>query len=253
MSGCKKNFEEKIGVYVINCDSHTERLEKFNKYASKANLTVCRQKCVNGRKLNDKRIINLIERGILSKNSELTPIEVSINLSFIKVWEKIIKNKEDYGIILEDDSLVNKNFISDINDILSSLKESDKIFDILYLHNGNFASTKSVQKKVLKTDNGIIINQETVGHNASGSAYIITKQFAKYMLGKSYPIKNPHDLLMGYTKGKKFFTVKIIKDKKGCWTTNIVKLKCDGAYGTGESTQDYDVEVIKDIYKRLKK
>ena len=30
-------FDEKIGVYVINCDDHKDRLNKFKKYAKKFN------------------------------------------------------------------------------------------------------------------------------------------------------------------------------------------------------------------------
>lgn len=247
-------FKEKIGVYVINCDIHKKRLKTFKKYANKANLNYNRQRCVNGKKFTDSRILQMIDKGILNKNTKMTPIEVSINLSFVKVWQKIVNSNNDYGIILEDDTKINKNFINDINDILSSIKEHKSKFDVLYLHNGNFSYTKSSQKKILTTKNGIHILMETKGHNAGGPAYIITKKFAKYMLDKIFPIKEPHDMLMGYTRGKKFYTVKMKKNIKGCWEAEklIVKVSCNGEYGTGDSTQDYEAETIKDIYKRIK-
>ena len=248
-------FDHNIKVYVINCDVHTERLAKFKKYAHKANLDFTRQKCVNGKKFTDSKIMNFINNGILSKNADMTPIEVAINMSFIKVWQKIIKSKNDYGIILEDDALVSRNFISDVNDILNSLDAKNKKFDVIFLQNGNFANTKSKQKKILTTKlNKIHILQETVGFNAGGPAYIITKNFAKYMLDHIFPIRMPHDMHMGYTKGKKFFTIKMKKNEKGCWegVKPIVKVTCDGEYGTGSSTQDYSAPTIKKIYKKYR-
>lgn len=244
-------FEHKINVYVINCKKHIKRLELFKKYANKAGLTFKKQECVNGSKFTDKIIMSMINKGILSKNSDITPIEVSINLSFMKVWSKIVSSKHEYGIILEDDIHISKDFVSYINDILTSVKDTN--FDVIYLHNGNFASTKSSQKLILKTTiNNLPILAETKGHNAGGPAYIISKKFAKYMLDKSSTIKYPHDMLMGYTEGRKLFTVKMSKNKSGCWEGPLLKMSCDGDYGTGDSTQNYKVETIKDIYKRLK-
>ena len=86
-------FNHKIKAHVINCDIHAARMQKFDNFANKANIDYKRQKCVNGKKFTDKKIMGMIENGILSKNSDMTPIEVSINLSFVKVWEKIIKSK----------------------------------------------------------------------------------------------------------------------------------------------------------------
>ena len=245
-------FDHKVNVYVINCKKHIKRLEIFKKYADKADLAFKKQECVNGSKFTDKIIWSMIKKGILSKNSDMTPIEVSINLSFMKVWSKIVKSKHNYGIILEDDVHVSKNFVSYINDILTSMKDTD--FDVIYLHNGNFALTKSAQKLILKTTiHHLPILAETKGHNAGGPAYIINKEFARYMLDKSSVIKYPHDMLMGYTKGKKLFTVKMFKNKNRCWEGPLVKISCDGNYGTGDSTQNYEDETVKDIYKRLKK
>ena len=245
------NFNHKVNVYVINCKKHVKRLNIFKKYADKAELVFKKQECVNGSKFTDKIIWSMINKGILSKNSDMTPIEVSINLSFMKVWSKIVNSKNDYGIILEDDIHIDKDFISYINDILTSMKNT--YFDVIYLHNGNFASTKSSQKLILKTTiHNLPILAETKGHNAGGPAYIISNKFAKYMLDKCSVIKHPHDMLMGYTKGKKLFTVKMSKDKNRCWEGPLVKIHCDGEYGTGKSTQNYQAEIIKDIYKRLK-
>lgn len=246
------NFEHRVGVYMINCDKHVQRLKNFEKYAEKANLKYKRQKCVNGSRFTDRVIWSMFEKGVLSTKSEMTPIEVSINLSFMKVWTKIVNSRYDYGIILEDDVSVSKSFVHDVNQILTSLEGIP--FDVVYLHNGNFALTKSAQKKVVKTLNNIQILRETKGHNAGGPAYIISKAFCRYMLAQNKPIKYPHDMVMGYSKGKKLFTVQMKKSGE-CWTgvKTIVKVPCDGEYGTGQSTQNYDAENIRDIYKRLKK
>ena len=154
--GCKKtgvcynNFITKMGVYYINCKMHEDRYTKFNKYAKKAKLKACKIPCVLGKKLNNELICEMVNQKMLSKNADMTAIEVSINLSHYNAWMRVADSCLDYGLIMEDDVEVHKDFIKEINTILESLQDEKIDFSILHLWNGNWMKTRSKYKKVLK-------------------------------------------------------------------------------------------------------
>jgi GR25 family glycosyltransferase involved in LPS biosynthesis len=241
-------------IYYVNCNIHQERNESFIKNAEKANIKTIRQVCVNGKKFTDKKILDLVNKKKINPKADMTPIEAAINMSFLKIWKKIANGKKEYGIILEDDSRVKSNFKNLINDILGCINDID--FDVLYLYNGNFGSTKSKLKQVCTTDKyNLKILKETKGHNAGAAGYIITKEFAKYMYDSLQNFKYPHDMYMGYYTLKKIhLTLQMKLNKKNkCYESPVLFQECSGEYGTGNSTQNYESKTIKEIVKNAKK
>ena len=89
---CYKNFDVKMGVYVINCSIHKARYEKFKKYAVIAGVKACRIPCVLGIKFNHEVMCNMIKNKIVSKNCVMTTIEISINMSHYNCWQKLINS-----------------------------------------------------------------------------------------------------------------------------------------------------------------
>jgi GR25 family glycosyltransferase involved in LPS biosynthesis len=239
-------------IYYINCNVHEKRRIQFLKHADKADIKTKRQVCVNGKKFTNKILLKLVKKKIINKNADITPIECAINMSYMKVWKKIANGKKDYGIILEDDSLVKENFQELIDDILNC----NINFDVLYLYNGNFANTKSKLKKVCTTDiNKLKILKETLPHNAGAAGYIIHKKFAKYMYEHMKNFKYPHDMYMGYnTNSKVHLTLEMKMNKlTKCYESPVLLQECSGEYGTGASTQEYEVDTIKQIVRKNKK
>lgn len=249
--GCYDNFETKLGVYVINCKMHKERYNKLLKYAKNARIKVCRNPCVLGKKFSDKKIVKMIEDKVLSKNADMTKVEVSINMSHYNCWQKLLNSCNDYAIILEDDVELYEDFIDNINLIMNSLDEKNINFSILHLWNGNWAKTKSKQKKILKISENITIMQETEKYNAGAVAYIISKKYAKWLIDNFFPIKIPQDILMGnYPNKGLHLTLKMKLDKKNnCYKSPLFDMECGGEGGTGtQTTQTYDAPTIKEIY-----
>ena len=81
---------------------------------------------------------------INKKTDFINIIEVSINLSHINAWLKILKSNYEYGMVCEDDITFKPIFYyNHVNLILNELQEHKKDFDILYLWNGNWMNTKS--------------------------------------------------------------------------------------------------------------
>jgi GR25 family glycosyltransferase involved in LPS biosynthesis len=253
--GCYDNFESDIGVYVINCKMHKTRYEKLLKYTKEANVKVCRSPCILGKKFSNKKIVQMVDEKVISKNAEMTKVEVSINMSHYNCWQKLLNSCNEYALILEDDVELHDNFIENINLIMNKLKENDISFSILHLWNGNWAKTKSKQKKILKINHDITIMQEKEQYNAGAVAYIITKKYAKWLMNHFFPIKIPQDILIGnYHNRGKHLSVKMSWDKKqGCYITPLFNMECGGEGGTGsQTTQTYDAPTIKEIYRQYK-
>jgi GR25 family glycosyltransferase involved in LPS biosynthesis len=241
---------QNTALYYINCKKHTERLETFKQNLEIIGMAGTKQTCVDGSKFTPKKLCNMISNGTLDCNADMTPIEVAIAMSYLKVYKRIAKSKKKYAIILEDDIKVKVNFTKDIERILNTLEEHDKKFDVLYLWNGNFASTKTKLKKQIVLNKRLTVFSETLPHNAGNSAFIVTREFAKYMLQKNTKIKYPLDMFMGYsTPGKIKMTIGM-KTSKGCYISPLVSLGCGGDAGTGKTTQNYDAPNIKSICKK---
>ena len=237
-----------IDVYVINCQVNKDRLATFKKYMDRAKLDYQVEDCVNGKAYTEKTLTKMVKSGIVSKNADLTPIEVAICLSHFNCWQRFLAGCGDYCLVLEDDVKVHKDFKKRIMDILKGLEDQGKKFGPLIIHPGNWMSTKTVQKKVTKIKD-IQINRETVNHNPSGSAYILTRKFAKHLINKMFPIKYPVDIYIGdnLLKSMPHLTLVPTRDKYNCWSGPLLSVKCGGDEG---STQDYDVDNVKQIYKK---
>lgn len=247
---CYNNFVRKMGVYFINCKMHEDRYKKFNKYAKKAKLKACKIPCVLGKKLNNDLICEMVSQKMLSKSADMTAIEVSINLSHYNAWMRIANSCLDYGLIMEDDVEVHKDFIEEVNTILEALEEEDIDFSILHLWDGNWMRTRSKCKKVLKINKKLEIIKQTINYNSGAVGYIISKDYAKFLLKKSFPIRDPNDILMGkYVKRGNHLTLKCKYDKKeGCYKSPILDNPCGGPEGTGITTRGgVDIPTIKEI------
>lgn len=248
-SNCYNNFSKKMGVYIINCKMHKQRYTDFKKYAKKAGVKACRIPCVLGKKFSDKDLCNMVKHKMLSPSADMTRVEVSINMSHYNAWVKLLNSCNEYAMIFEDDVKVKVDFIDNINLILDSLENKKISFSILHLYNGNWMKTISRQKKILSLTNEIKILQETVPYNAAASAYIISRNYAKWLVEHSFPIHIPQDILMGsYPTRGKHLTLKMSWDKhEGCYKSPLLDLECGGEGGTGKSTQTYDAPTIENF------
>ena len=115
-------YNNKIPVYVINCDIHKKRINKFRKYANKAKLSICRELCVNGRNFDKKIICSMIKNNLVAKKADLTSIEIAIFYSHINALQRFVNSRKKYGLILEDDAQVNVNFKNMLKQTLKALK-----------------------------------------------------------------------------------------------------------------------------------
>ena len=251
--GCYNNFDNEIGVYVINCSGHKERLEKFKRFSSQAGVKACRVPCIKGKKFSDRKLCRMVDEKLLSRKAEMTKIEVSINMSHYNCWMKLLNSCQEYALVLEDDVEVRPDFIEQVNTIMDSLHKNKISFSILFLWNGNWQKTKSKQKSVLKINKKLHILKETVEYNAGAAAYIISRDYAEWLTEpkRFFPIKIPQDILMGsYVKHGNHLTLKMKYDKQqGCYISPLLDMPCGGEGGTGTSTQEYTAPTVREFLK----
>ena len=83
------------------------RLKKFKESAKNAELKFCRESCVNGKKFTDNNIYKMYtHKPQIIKKADITPIEVSITMSHLNAWIKVLE-------ICFEDFDNNKSFYED--------------------------------------------------------------------------------------------------------------------------------------------
>lgn len=248
--GCYNNFNVKMGVYVINCSMHKERYNKFKHFASVAGVKACRVPCVLGKKFDQEVMCEMIKNKIVHPQVDMTTIEISINMSHYNCWKKLVNSCQDYALILEDDVELNSDFIEKINLIMRKIEEKNrKDFSILHIWNGNWAETASSHEKIMRVAPGIDIMKETEEYNAGAAAYIISSNYAKYLMEKFFPIKIPQDIMMGeFVNVGNHLSLKMKYDKRNeCYISPLLSMECGGEGGTGtQTTQEHTAPTVKE-------
>lgn len=250
---CMKNFNVPMSIYVINCDVNKDRFAKFQKYAKKAGMKVCREKCVYGRDFTYNTICEMQRKGYLSVRATISPVELSIYMSHMNAWQRIANSCAEYGMVLEDDAEVIPQFKDKINKILKGLKKAGNDFDILHLWNGNWMKTRPYSKKVLEVAGVTILKEDSdYGYNAGLVAYILKRDYAKKLIKRGLPIKMPVDMFVGEQQIKNpkenhLFVATTFNKKRECYESPLLDMECGGDVGTGNTTQDYEAVKTHEI------
>lgn len=246
--------EKDIAAYYINCFRSTARREKLKEALASAELKAARVSCFDGRTITDRKVCNLRKEGEVSPRAEITPIEVAINYSHRKAWERFLKSGKEYGLVLEDDIRISPKFKERLINILSFLEGQGTNFSILHLWNGNWMKTKSKMSFVgrigkVGSTSEIRVMKENVAYNAGGTGYVLSRKFAETLIRRQLPIRWPVDLYIGslYRSGK-HLSIATKTQKNKCIRTPFIYISCAGPYGTGkDTTQRYEVPTVNKV------
>ena len=239
VGGCFNSFKHKMGCFVINCAVHKTRFDKFQKYAKKAKVNACRVPCVEGTKFTTELICKMKKQKFLSSSADMTPVEISINLSHYNCWQRIVNSCLPYGLVLEDDVELKPNFVKQVDALLNKLENMDIDFSTLFLWDGNWMNSS---KKSIAKVGDLQVLQQLSAYNSGGVAYIISTDYCKFLMKKMFPIEIPQDILIGdFPKRGVHLTLKMKYDKKQqCYKSPLLDMECEGEGGTGTSTQTYN-------------
>jgi len=121
----------------------------------------------------------------INKNTpfyKLSDASINLNLNHYRIWEKIIRQKENFAIIFEDDVILEHNFKKNLNKCISQLNNIE--WDVCFLDLLNDNRYRLFKKK------GLFKNKK----NSWGSGgYIINKNALKRILEDTYYFTLPID------------------------------------------------------------
>ncbi len=179
----------KLGVYLINLDSSTERLAQASAELKKHNIEFERISAVDGRKLDVKTYAGYNSiRSNAYTGRDLIGAEIGCYLSHKKALETFVQSEHEFALILEDDlSLVN-NF----NDVLN------KTMNYLHDHVVNWAvinvaaNKKKLAEPITEISNHELLHAYYFPILALGLLW--TKEGAKSFLSQMKEIYTPIDV-----------------------------------------------------------
>lgn len=131
-----------INVYLINMDHNTDRLEHFNQVYSTSDLKKVGYKRfagIDGTKIDIEKFVTpkalqeimlASDSGFRTKHYQLTKGAVGCYLSHLNVYKLISMSDKPYGIIFEDDAVINNDLFTKVNKYVAMVPNN---WDILLL------------------------------------------------------------------------------------------------------------------------
>ena len=161
-------------IYVINLKSNKKRLRRIKKNFDKYNLSFNIFEAVNGKKLDHKTIEQYTTK--ICRNFLCNKSMIGCAISHITLWKQLINDKKTNAyIILEDDAIIDKDFIP----IITQINKKNIQFDILNMFCPSLISC-IINKKIHEKIGNYQIVTKLLPLTTSG--YIITKQGAQKLV-----------------------------------------------------------------------
>lgn len=176
-------------IFIINLDKSTDRLATSTQRLDDAGVSFSRISAVYGADLSeDEKALHYSAQ--LNKKlfyRELNDGEIGAYLSHRKVWQTIVDRNLDYGIIFEDDFILQE-------DINRARKNLDAIsFDWDYIKLAGYYNRKRKQKIIYQKK---IIDMDLIAHSkviTGASATAVSYQAAKNLLISTSKFGRPLD------------------------------------------------------------
>lgn len=172
-------------IFLLNLERRIDKKEKMiikinnNKYF-KDKLELI--KAVDGLELD--KYLSKDKSKVINVNNWINPYtgtvitngEIGCALSHYEMWEKIIKNRYENVLILEDDVDIDNNFENKLNDYYEQIRKNNIRYDLFYL------SRKSFENDIEKLSENIYIPALSYWT----CSYIITYNGAQKLINSNY-------------------------------------------------------------------
>jgi len=169
---------DKITKYVINLKRRPDRLKYFKNVCPYKDFNII--EAFDGKNINyNSKEIEWFNR-ISSKSKTLSVPEIACFVSHIKIWEKIVKGKDTYTMIFEDDPIFSKEYKN-----VERLIDLNIVDSILYF-GGRFTPNYIMRNSIPITD--VLIKHDMskrwdpMDCDRTLHGYILTKNCAKILL-----------------------------------------------------------------------
>ncbi len=180
-------------IFIIHLNRYPERKIEMIKQMKKIKFCYSFFNAIDGLKLTKNELIEKYSRkgSFFHCNRELTLGEIGNALTHVEIYNKIIKEKIKYCLIMEDDIGIKKNF----EGILKRLSKLPKDWDVI-----NFSTDiKGVAFSSPLYKNYYLTKFKPKSRINRASCYLINIKAAKKLLKFAFPIRFPSDGLLGNT------------------------------------------------------
>jgi glycosyl transferase family 25 len=162
-----------LKFFYINLKNRTDRREFIENQAKKHQIKISRIDAIS---LKSKLIKNKTQHNLFDY---MKPAATACTLSHIKVWKEILKQELKFAGVLEDDVILSKNFVKQINMLESSIYKLN--FDLIKI--------ESSGDKFVALDHSIITSNELeickfYNSQLGAAGYIISSSFIKQVINK---------------------------------------------------------------------
>lgn len=177
---------EYFPTFVINLDDEFLRRESISQQLDKINAQYNIFSAVNGNAMTNDELNDVYSESgaILRQSRPLTPSEIGCALSHIRVYEKIIENKIDAALIIEDDAILEDDFPRVLREIGKIIKPAEREVFLL-------SKCEHLGEIKLILPCGYKVCEMKVGYYTS--SYIITYAGAKALVNTLFPIHDVAD------------------------------------------------------------
>jgi GR25 family glycosyltransferase involved in LPS biosynthesis len=122
--------------------------------------------------------------------SRLKLSQISLFLKHVRCWELIIENDLDYGIIFEDDVVLEDDFVNKLNYYMKELPEDFDYFSICDGGSPPHGLNIHIDKKLIIDGKHIYkINPVVYGGTRCAEAQLVSKKCAQKMIDYFYNLK----------------------------------------------------------------
>ena len=171
-----------VGVFIINLDVATSRLDYVMKNISQLQLPVTRVSAVDGRRISQNELTAVADFERYKKYFKMDPEPGTVGcfLSHVKVWKEFLKSPCEFALVFEDDVTFDPQTLKKC---VSAAVQQANYWDILsfeMLHRGNPVKVRS-----LDGDHSMCLYLTNVTHSG---CYLVNRAAAKKLLSKCFPI-----------------------------------------------------------------
>ena len=116
---------DKIPKYVINLERDKHKLKRFNKPMEKQNINynIWRGAIIK----NKEDLIKCYKKHFYTKGTKSINLPGNVGSAFahLSLWDYCVKQKDDYFMIFEDNSIVKDNFIKNVDNYVKKIGDFD--------------------------------------------------------------------------------------------------------------------------------
>lgn len=180
-------------IYLINLDKSADRLIQSASRLAEQNIEFKRLPAVLGSALSDEKKFTHYNKRMNKKQYyyDLSAAQIGCYLSHRKAWEYIATGSEPFGIVLEDDFILNH----DLNSAITAIEEMKIPWEVIKLSAYANRARPIAYSHTITNEFEIVIHKKPI---SGGAATAITKEAAQRMLDTTQQFGRPCDTDMQY-------------------------------------------------------